>query len=312
MRATSDFFEKTDEEIFTMEHLSCLSFVPASKVDLMKNFNPLKKGAINVQGASDLQGTSNVQSSSEVLDASEVRDKIECSKPLTTIRVLNWSAEATVDPTSETKPKMDGKRESSGTEILDDSDPLLVEVEIKVPKKRGRKRKLPQDSPPIPQSSRSLRKKSPVNYNDDFQLAKFKSDPDAVEPRTLPNGLPLNYKLSADENYNLWNDIRNSKVSTDNFQCTKCHKMLSSYHSMRYHIISKHIMPRNVTKDWIGAKIREAQVVSLSADSSHTVITWQCPQCSKVCNSAPSIRYHLTKHLQNDFEEDGTASNSSC
>lgn len=75
--------------------------------------------------------------------------------------------------------------------------------------------------------------------------------------------------------------------------CSICSKMLTTSYGVRYHLFKRHFRPKETTqKMWISQKLNEGKIIL-----DHTV-KWKCLICDRICNSQPSLRYHLSQHTE--------------
>ena len=107
--------------------------------------------------------------------------------------------------------------------------------------------------------------------------------------------------------------LANCMVSTTrnksrSYVCKFCSKFLNSYRAITYHYIHLHYL-KNLpsSKFWISCKVREGKRTSKAKNGEDHII-FQCTECTKVYNNQPGLRYHLSQHLQNDFNDDGNLS----
>jgi hypothetical protein len=181
----------------------------------------------------------------------------------------------------------------------DEKDDLLIETKIaeeaevtKIPKKRGRKRKVINDSFAID----TKRQTRSVNYNE-------ATGSDKTEVKTENHSIDIlaNYQLNEEELKWLKEQISLSRSTNKFFKCSQCHKTLKSYAACRYHIISKHIKIRDSTKEWIAQRIKEGE--EFSRDGK--VLKYKCIFCSKTYPQASGLRYHLKSHVdEQEVEEE--------
>lgn len=105
------------------------------------------------------------------------------------------------------------------------------------------------------------------------------------------------HTLTPEQEAILNTQVNLSKIKNSRFRCSQCNNRLASHASIQYHILFKHILPRDLNKEWVARKILESRKEILSEDGVSTTI-WKCVECSKECSSAPAIRYHLKMHLK--------------
>lgn len=160
-------------------------------------------------------------------------------------------------------------------------------------KKRGRKRKIPETNA---ENTLTPEKKKPGRKSKSHEMVAGKTE-------RAPDEYPRSCELTESERNWLLEQIRLSKKSERAYHCLECHKVLSSYPSIRYHLIARHLAPRDPRKEWIRSKVKEGQKVV--EDDSGPAIMWNCLQCSRVFTSQSALRYHLKAHLRSDSEAEG-------
>lgn len=113
------------------------------------------------------------------------------------------------------------------------------------------------------------------------------------------HGNSSHYDLSMEETIWLRKEISKSRRGANSYKCTQCHKNLSSFHSIRYHLTSQHIVPRDPSKIWIREKIQQGK--QLVKQGKLRKFVWNCVYCLRIFNNEPALRYHLyTHHLGTD------------
>jgi len=87
------------------------------------------------------------------------------------------------------------------------------------------------------------------------------------------------------------------------YSCKFCFKDLKSNLAMRYHYKNRHLLKKLTKKQvWVAHKIKEG-IMEVKCENGLKTTKWKCTECSRIYNNQPGIRYHLTKHLKDDFDE---------
>lgn len=78
------------------------------------------------------------------------------------------------------------------------------------------------------------------------------------------------------------------------YECCDCKKILKSRRAVEYHISHRHILSEISTeKIWVSNKLQQGKI------SENGTFTWKCCICDRICQSHPSLRYHLSLHWKN-------------
>lgn len=257
-----EFLDKTDEELIVMNYHSCLTLSPLSKASIMRNFvffTPVVQAGIKV---------------------SRVKND------------PNYSEDDAVSP-----DKNDG-----------DTTDILIEMPMK---KRGRKRKI--DTPPADDTDTEPKRRDCKPKLEEIDIKKEKEEMQTETFKVLEatheskrtrkkeeqkEKLKIaGHTLTPEQEAMLKTQVNLSKIKNSRFRCSQCEKRLACHASIRYHILSKHILPRDTNKEWVARKILESRKNFRSQDGVLRTI-WRCTECFKEFSSAPAIRYHLTMHLR--------------
>lgn len=76
--------------------------------------------------------------------------------------------------------------------------------------------------------------------------------------------------------------------------CSKAFTTDKANTSLRFHIVSKHLMSEDLLKPWLKEKI----------DAGKNIHGWFCVLCGKLLISRQGIHIHLVRHLERDFDRD--------
>lgn len=293
-----------------MDCHNCLSLVPFSSVSIMNNFvlyTPTVQASVMRVGN----------------EPSEREESVSSSEQFSLL-------EPVLTPTPKKKRGRKKKTLSSS------SSETLTAFEPSAPKKRGRKRKLPIEESVQDETGKTvttpLEEPDPLDIHNIKQERSTSSNSDIFEEKCDKQELKMvhdkdeefklskkydykkkNYKISGhsltpEQESLLKTKMRLSKVNADLFKCSQCQKSLAGYAAIRYHILFKHILPRDTGKEWISKKVLESRkVIKTKGGSSHV---WICVKCSKQHASAPSIRYHLKSHLKDAFDDNQETNNN--
>lgn len=255
-----EFLDKTDEELIVMNYHSCLTLSPLSKASIMRNF---------------VFFTPVVQAGLKVLQVK--------NEP-------NDSEDDAVSP-----DKNDG-----------DTTDLLIEMPIK---KRGRKRKIetsPADDTDTEPKRRDckpkleeidIKKEKEEMQTETFNALEATHESKRTRKKEEQKLKIARNSLTPEQEAMLKTQVNLSKIKNSRFKCSQCEKRLACHASIRHHILSKHILPRDPNKEWVSRKILESRKNFRSQDGVLRTV-WRCVECFKEFSSAPAIRYHLTMHLK--------------
>lgn len=271
----NEFLRQANEDVVIMDYMKCLLLVPASKENFVNNV------------------ISSNQFSAMETDPQEVHSKPVIFEVLQEMNPPSPCKEIKFHPT------------------LDISDTKVYSVtQIETPTlERIRKRKI-ENSKPEPIKKRNRRS---LDYNNMMHDQANDADdkPNNYVPIRKTNSKSktkqskwkcLKYNMSLKEMTWLRDEVANSKVSACRYRCTQCHRYLSSYASIYYHIASKHIVPRDSGKVWVSERIQQGKkLLGITQGTSRYV--WNCVECSRVFNNEPGLRYHLNRHLETDYAE---------
>jgi len=314
------FVGETEEEVSVMLHHDCLSLVIDSKKMLMENFvhfNP----AVLIQQDKDAS-VSKKRSSirfSDVPPTVERYEQIdgppdENDKYGRGFHSIFFGRNCKINQADSY---------SSDDELNDPSFtgakvPLTAAGSSSRPR-RGRKRKLPEpevkvevvgssssskpEAPAVAPKKRRRRKNAELSK---VPVIVTKATVNPSPPSPPQEDKTTTNDMTTDEQEWLRNQIDASRVDAKSYKCSECQKLLSSHSAIRYHLMKRHLTPRNQSKEWISSKIKDGMHVILSEDGTTTIIQWKCSECPRFYNNSPALRYHLKVHLRNDCNDDGS------
>lgn len=102
----------------------------------------------------------------------------------------------------------------------------------------------------------------------------------------------LSKKLTPAE-MRLFNEKYEQSIKTTPMTCCYCNKILATKFSIKYHIFSRHMKPKETAqKMWVSQKVSEGKI------TQDLNVIWKCSICNRICNSHPSLRYHLNLHRE--------------
>lgn len=227
IRNVCDFLSESEEPVVIINHHSCLSLVPESKVELVKNF---------VRLVDSLQETSETP-------------KSQPSTPLhrtTTIPISSPLSGRFVSSPSETQTSSSFNRSSIHTRSpmnnrfnLAQSNVVITEAVSRTTTSGIRKRRLSSETPePLPKAARMSIKvtTSPRNRQSirGRQSVKQNSSPEQEENDETER------KLTVKEEKLLREKIQGSKVAPRTYECSYCNEDCANYKEIRAHILSHH------------------------------------------------------------------------
>lgn len=232
IRNVSEFLSEAQEHIEVIEHHSCLSLVPESKVELVNNFvrlvDSLQDSASKPTGTPKSQASTPVNRSSiyspsttrftsklseyQAPSTSFHRDSIHTNNR---ISLLSRSNVVISDTVTRTGFSEDRKRRAEGS-------PQQVNTS-KVPKLNT------QTSPIATTSRQSVRGRQSV-----------KSAPASPMDEESEDNNEDDRKLSAKEEKLLRQKIQSSKLGVRTYKCSQCHETCANYKEIRSHILANH------------------------------------------------------------------------
>ncbi|KAL7022317.1 hypothetical protein ACKWTF_012203 [Chironomus riparius] len=269
----SKFFSKTKETMSTSEHLDILSIFPERRkrfVETVQKFSP----EICIMPPIIKEILPNNSNSMNKTHSIINKKTVSCNSSETESNGSNYN----VNKSIQKRKKKSGKaRNFKGTK---------------------KQKSVSMDS---------IVKDEPVTESCEEQPKKFEfflcdqNDTVFRKSRTVLNTSRLNLTKEQEG----WiNETMESTERNENFySCKFCFKDLKSSTAMCYHYINRHLLKKLTKKQvWVAHKIKEG-IIQVECENGLKMTKWKCTECSKIYNNQPGIRYHLTKHLKDDFND---------
>lgn len=151
--------------------------------------------------------------------------------------------------------------------------------------------------------------KEPFNEGCEEQPEEFEffpCDQNDIVFRTKQSRTALNTsRLNLTKEHEEWliETMESTERNGNFYSCKFCFKDLKSQTAMCYHYTNRHLLKKLTKKQvWISHKIKEG-IIQVESENGLKMTKWKCTECSKIYNNQPGIRYHLSKHLKDDFDE---------